>query len=169
MHNSNLIINLAGHSSYSISNCTQELTPIPNGEFRKSINGNLLFLETSERHKYRSTIICKDGNAPFSNGIWIGSHVFIGCVQSLWQVVEPGHKQILLIRPAVAGSICVFNNFGDNIRFRIRDNEISLQQKYEDKVFVCFRPWLSMKVIDFVLETDEWNMKGGWKLQLEEI
>jgi hypothetical protein len=36
-------------------------------------------------------------------------------------------------------------------------------------VFVSYRPWLSMRVISLTLRTDEWGLKAGWRLELEEI
>jgi hypothetical protein len=169
MSETNLILGVAGLPPESARNCVQELSPIPNGEFRKSINGNLLFLETNERRRYKSVISCKDTNSPIIEGIWVGSQLSVGCIQNLWQVINPGELKLHLIRPAVDGSVCVVNNLGDAIPFRLTDNEVELFKTFTDKIFVCFRPWLVMKVINFSLETDEWNMSGGWKLLLEEI
>jgi hypothetical protein len=168
-HESNLMLGVVGLPPESARNCIQELSPIPNGEFKKTINGNLLFLETSERKRYRSVITCKDVNSPLVDGIWIGSQITVGCIQNLWQAINPGELQVRLIRPAVDRSVCAVNNFGDPIKFNFSDNEVKLQQVREERIFVCFRPWLTMQVIDFSLETDEWGMSGGWKLILEEI
>jgi hypothetical protein len=169
MDESNLILGVAGLPPESARNCVQELSPVSNGEFRKSINGNLLFLETTERKRYRSVITCKDVNSPLVDGIWVGSQILVGCIQNLWQAVNPGELKMQLIRPAVAGSICAVNNYGDPIKFRLRDNEVELYRPHEEKIFVCFRPWLTTRVMDFSLETDEWRVSCGWRLVLEEI
>ncbi|MDR0753607.1 MAG: hypothetical protein LBE95_02990 [Holosporaceae bacterium] len=169
MGETNLILGVAGLPPESARNCVQELSPIINGEFRKSINGNLLFLETNERKRYRSVISCKDTNSPIIEGIWVGSQLSVGCIQNLWQIINPGELKLRLIRPAVDGSVCAVNSLGDAIQFRLTDNEVELSKTFADKIFICFRPWLIMKVINFSLETDEWNMSGGWKLFLEEI
>ncbi|MDR1561243.1 MAG: hypothetical protein LBS23_02710 [Holosporaceae bacterium] len=169
MNETNLMLGVAGLPPESARNCVQELTPIPNGEFKKSINGDLLFLETSERKRYKSIITCKDVNSPLADGIWVGSQIMVGCIQNLWQAINPGEMKIRLIRPAVKESICAVNNFGDPIKFKQTDNEVELYNACEEKIFVCFRPWLAMRVIDFSLETDEWGMSGGWKLILEEV
>ncbi|MDR1982797.1 MAG: hypothetical protein LBQ08_03310 [Holosporaceae bacterium] len=169
MNETNLILGFSGLPPESARNCTQELSPIPNGEFRKSINGDLLFLETTERRRYRSIISCKDTNSPIISGIWVGSQISVGCIQNLWQVINPGELKVGLVRPAVEDSICVINNLGDAIKFRATNDEVELRKTYEEKVFVGFRPWLIMKVINFSLETDEWGVSNGWKLILEEI
>ncbi|MDR0632228.1 MAG: hypothetical protein LBF54_03260 [Holosporaceae bacterium] len=169
MHETDLILGVAGLPPESARNCRQELSPIPNGEFKKSINGDLLFLETNERKRYRSVIHCKDTNSPIIEGIWVGAQLLVGCIQSLWQVINPGERKISLIRPAVSGSVSVINSVGDSVRFSLKDDEVELSRTYEEKIFVCFRPWLTMRVMDFLLETDEWGMSGSWKLFLEEI
>jgi hypothetical protein len=169
MSETNLILGLAGLPPESARNCQQELSPIPNGEFKKSINGDLLFLETTERRRYKSVISCRDRNSPIIDGIWIGSQITVGCIQNMWQSIAPGELKIKLVRPPVADSICVVNNFGDAIRFNLADDEVELHQPHGEKIFVCFRPWLVMKVVNFSLETDEWGMSGGWKLVLEEV
>jgi hypothetical protein len=169
MNESDLILGVVGLPPESSRNCVQELYPVPNGEFRKSVNGDILFLESTERKKYKSIISCKDVNTPIIDGIWIGSQITVGCIQNLWQSINPGEIRIKLVRPAVTGSICVVDKFGDSLKFHASDNEVTLTQVHGNKVFVGFRPWLIMKVINFSMETNEWGMTGGWKLVLEEI
>ncbi|MDR0677207.1 MAG: hypothetical protein LBF57_00835 [Holosporaceae bacterium] len=169
MEETNLILGLSGIPPQSARNCRQELFPIPNGEFKKTVNGNTLFLETTERKRYRSIISCKDVNSPIIDGIWVGSQINVGCIQNLWQGLNPGETKISLVRPAVAGSVCAVNNFGDKIKFKLIDNEVELYREYQERIFICFRPWMIMQVVNFSLETDEWEMSGGWKLTLEEI
>lgn len=169
MNETNLILGIAGLPPESARNCVQELSPIPNGQFKKSINGDLLFLETNERKRYKSVISCKDVNSPLVDGIWVGSQITVGCIQNLWQSIEVGEIKIRLVRPAVAGSVCAVNNFGEPIKFKLVDNDIELYKPYNEKIFVCFRPWLTMQVTDFLLTTDEWGVSNGWKLLLEEI
>ena len=169
MGETNLILGVAGLPPESARNCQQELSPIPNGEFKKSINGDLLFLETHERKRYKSVITCKDINSPIIDGIWVGSQISVGCIQNLWQAINPGESKVRLIRPAVEGSVCAVNNLGDAIPFRLVDDEVELNKIHDEKIFLCFRPWLIMLVINFSLDTDEWGMSGGWKIVLEEI
>jgi hypothetical protein len=169
MYETNLILGVAGLPPESARNCIQELSPIANGEFKKTINGDLLFMETSERKRYKSTITCKDVNSPIVDSIWVGSQISVGCIQNLWQSFNPMEIKLRLIRPPVDGSVCVVNNFGEPIKFYLEDNEVTLHTTYEEKIFVCFRPWMTMRVIDFSLETNEWGMSGGWKLNLEEV
>jgi hypothetical protein len=169
MCETNLILGVCGLPPESARNCKQELAPIANGEFKKSINGDLLFLESNERRRYRSVISCTDTNSPIIDGIWIGTQLSVGCIQNLWQAINPGELKVRLIRPAVEGSICAISQLGDPVRFKVDGDEVELYRTYEEKIFVEFRPWLIMKVINFSLETNEWGMSGGWKLILEEV
>jgi hypothetical protein len=169
MSETNLILGVAGLPPESARNCQQELYPIPNGEFHKSINGNLLYLESNERKRYRSVISCKDINSPLIDGIWVGTQLTVGCIQHLWQAINHGEHTVRLIRPPVEESVSVVNSCGKAIRFELEGDEVNLLESYNEKIFVCFRPWLIMLVIDFSLETNEWGMSGGWKLILEEI
>ena len=70
-----IILGIAGLPQERARNCVQELIPIANGNFKKSVNGNLLFLETSKRQKYRSVISCSDSQSPIIDKIWIGSQI----------------------------------------------------------------------------------------------
>jgi hypothetical protein len=49
--------------------------------------------------------------------------------------------------------------------------EVSLPERLEggQKGYLSYRPILTMRVISFHLETDEWGAEVGWTLTLEEI
>lgn len=169
MPETNLLLGISGLPPESARNCVQELLPIPNGEFRRSINGDLLFLESSENKKYKSVISCRDTNSPLADKIWIGSQIAVGCIQNLWQSLAPGETKIQLLRPPVKDSVFVSSADGTPEKFKLSNATVELLKTYEEKIFVSFRPWLSMKVLDFSLETDEWGMTGCWRLRLEEL
>ena len=164
-----IILGIAGLPQERARNCTQELIPIANGNFKKSINGNLLFVETSKRQKYRSIISCSDSLSPIIDKIWIGSQINIGCIQNLWQVIRPGETILDLIRPAVFDSIRVIDKLGQNVPYSISGKRILLKKSSLQKTFVSFRPWLTMLVTNFSMKTNEWEMESGWKLESEEI
>lgn len=169
MNETNLILGLTGLPPQSARSCVQELSPIANGDFANTLDGRSIFVETCERRRYKSIITCNDANSPLADGIWIGSQLLVGCIQNLWQAIEPGQTEINLVRPAVSGSIYAVNNFAERIKFKEIDNKIQLYRPYEERIFVCFRPWLTMHVVNFALKTDEWGERSGWQLMLEEI
>lgn len=108
-------------------------------------------------------------NSPLADKIWIGSQIIVGCIQNLWQSLAPGETKIQLLRPPVKDSVFVFNADGIPEKFNIIDTSVELLKIYGKKIFVSFRPWLTMNVLDFSLETNEWGMTGCWKLILEEL
>lgn len=170
MGETSLILGLVGMPPESARNCKQKISPIPNGEFRKTINGESVFLKSNELKKYKSVIECKDINAPIIDKIWIGSQINVGCIQNLWQSIEPKDNEAVLIRPPVSESVGAIDAIGKQIRFELLDdNKIKITKPSEKRIFVYFRPWLTMQVTNFYLETDEWGMSGGWKLELEEV
>ncbi|MBR1733964.1 MAG: hypothetical protein IJ730_00700 [Alphaproteobacteria bacterium] len=169
MSETNLILGLIGMPPESARNCIQTLAPIPNGEFHKTINGDSVFFKSTSIKKYKSVITCKDINTPIIDKIWIGSQINVGCIQNLWQSIESGKNSVVLIRPPVKDSVNVIDESGNNIHFKLDDNEVTLLRSYSEKIFVCFRPWLTMQVTNFQLETNEWGLSGGWKLELEEV
>lgn len=164
-----IILGIAGLPQERTRNCVQELFPVANGEFKKSINGNLIFVETSDRQKYRSIISCNDLNSSIIDKIWIGTQINIGCIQNLCQVIRPGETVLDLIRPAVANSIRVINHLGQSVSHSVLGNQIILQKPNDQKIFVSFKPWLTMLVTNFSMKTNEWKMENGWKLESEEI
>lgn len=170
MNETNLILGLVGMPPESARNCTQLISPISNGEFQKTINGESVFLKSNELKKYKSTIKCKDVNTPIIDKIWIGSQINVGCIQNLWQTIEPEKTEVILIRPPVRESVGAIDEEGNQIKFELsQDNKVKITKTYEKRIFVYFRPWLTMYVTNFQLETDEWGMSGGWKLELEEV
>lgn len=169
MSETNLILGVNGLPPESARNCVQELRPIPNGEFKRTVNGNMVFLESNKDRKYRSVISCKDLNFPIIDEIWVGSRIKIGCIQNLWQSIPQGTTKITLCRKPVDGSVCIINSVGDPIKFTCNNSEIEIDTTYAEKVFVCFRPWMQMQVTDFSIETNEWGMSGTWKIISEEL
>jgi hypothetical protein len=155
----------------SANNCVQTLSQIPNGELRRSINGNPLFLKVTDQRRYRSVILCRDANVPPIDGIHVGARVNVGCIIDLWQSILPGETSVALSHAAVDGSVNAITLFGTQVEFLLDDERrhVILQAPLAETVHVHFRPWMLMLVTDFCMETDEWAASGGWKLTLEEI
>lgn len=171
MCETNLILGLVGMPPESARNCTQEISPIPNGEFHETVNGERIFLKSNDKRRYRTTIVCKDLNSPLVDRMWIGSQISVGCIQNLWQTIDPGKVEVTLVRPPVKNSVGVINEEGIPVRFKLssEDNIVVIEKPIKARVFVYFRPWLTMQVTNFKLETNEWGMSGGWRLDMEEV
>lgn len=169
MSQSNLTINVANFPPLSARGCIQTLQLIPNGEFKRNINGELIFIQTTCEKKYKSSIECTDINSISIDNLWIGKIATVGCIQTLWQTVDIGTQECKLIRRAAPNSINALTKDGNSVEFVFDGTVLTLTKKLKEVVFVSFRPILEMYIIDFSLRTDEWGMNCMWKMLLEEV
>lgn len=168
-----LILSIGGLPPMSARGCIQELRPIPQGEMKRTVNGELIFIGNN-KHKYYSKITCNDKEVIATEGLQIGGFVKVGCVQKLCQKIDSSEKNltVTLEREPVSDSVFVideeqneYNNFsleGSLVTFQMSDIKIR-------RLFVFYCPQLDMRVKSFTLSTDEWAMKTNWILELEEV
>ena len=165
-----LILSVGGLPPLSARGCVQELMPINNGTFRRTINGVLLHL--GHELKYRSIITCEDKTSLATQGLMPGSLVRVGCIQRLWQKVN-GEETVTLEREAIEGSVWAVDSNQQSIAIRqIVGQSVDLMPfstPTDGECFITYRPWLIMRVITYSLTTHEWGLKTGWRLELEEI
>ena len=137
-----LVITALGLPPYSTRGATQTLQPISAAaSMRRTVNGDLIDLSVSELRKFRSTITCTDQQPPAFNGIWPGQSVVVDCISEL---AYEGTTDAVADRTAVSGS-----------------------ERTEDG-WVFYRPQLTMRIMDFRTDTDEYGAAIGWTLELEE-
>lgn len=163
-----LTITNIGFPPLSARGCRQELIPIPNGEFRKTINGDLVFIKTSEEQKYKTVIKCSDMNCPATGNIWIGRVVEIGCIQNIWQNYDDYTADIELSRDPVDGSVVVIDSDGNHIKHDVDGRKVRLRAMGNGMIYVAFRPKMKMLITDFRIETNEWDLTSSWTLSAEE-
>lgn len=161
--------------SFSARGCTQSLSSLPSGDFRRTVNGELCYLGRPEHFKYVSEIRCQDQIAPAFEGFWRGERVSVACLQRVCQAVEgDGALQIFKLgRPVVPDSLSLFlkgpqpppswEQVGE------QSLHLSVPLEQGKKAFLSYRPLLHMYVTSFTLETDEWGGKVSWHLTLEEV
>lgn len=161
-----LIIEGGGFPPMSARGCHQTLTLVPHGEFRRTVNGDLCFMGSHDA-KYRSIIGCDDKNTLINEGVLgRGALVRVGCLQRLWQKGEVGVN--MLSRAAVVGSVCVMTQQQEVVGFTMIDEKTLCIENVEREIFISYRPWLWMHVVDLKLFTDEWGLKCGWRIDMEE-
>jgi hypothetical protein len=132
-----------GVPPYSARGLSQTLEPIDiSKQTRRTINGSLKDLSVSQFHKYKSTITGKDVDPPAVSGRWPGQIVQVECIAELCYRTADGPAPE---RAAVAGSTRVEGDF------------------------TFYRPVLSMRVLSFQWNTDEWTAEVSWSMELEEI
>lgn len=137
-----LVLTGVGVPPYSARGLTQTLDPVEaSAQFRRTVNGELVALSNSVFRKYRSTITGNDQQAPGFNGLWPGQLVTVECVAELGYETATGTPE----RTVVSGS------------------------SYTEGAWTYYRPQLSMMVLAFNMERDEYGAQVSWSLQLEEI
>jgi hypothetical protein len=158
-----LRLSVGGFPPLSARGCVQELTPIQTGEFRRTINGALIFLGTKET-KYKSVVWCKDKNVIATHSLYPGQVIQMNCIQRLWQKIE-GQTLIKLEKKAVEGSILLTKGQSEFVTFDLVEEGI---RPHAQADYVCYQPILSMMIKSYQLECNEWGMSNGWRLESEE-
>ena len=131
-----------GVPPYSARGASQTLEPIGSSQqLRRTINGELIDISRAEFRKYRSTISCVDQQPPAIDGVWPGRVLTLGCISELSYLTAGGAPS----RNIVAGSS---RTEGD---------------------YTFYRPSLTMRVVSFSQDTDEYGAEVSWSLQLEEV
>lgn len=136
-----LVLSTFGVPPYSARGLVQTLTPIAQASsLARTVNGALVDLSISGFRKYASTIRGTDQNPPAFDMLWPGQSLTVDCIVELSYKTVGGSPG----RTVVSGSS---RTEGD---------------------FTIYRPRLTMRVISFEYEQDEWGANVGWTLNLEE-
>ncbi|WP_032112224.1 hypothetical protein [Candidatus Paracaedibacter symbiosus] len=160
-----LVLSRGGLPPMSARGCIQELTPITQGQFKRTVNGDLIFMGMQGK-KYKTTISCQDTTVLATDGLIPGAIIEVSCIQVLWQKVVGG--KAALERPPVLGSITVVDENKNPVQL-IRCEEGNIEVATTEIAYVCYRPILAMRIISYTLKTNEWGVKSGWSLELEEV
>lgn len=160
-----LVISHVGFPPLSARGCTQELVPLALGQFRRTVNGDLVFLGVQGK-KYKTIVSCEDKASFTSDELLPGMVVDVQCIQRLWQKIEG--PQVVLDRYPVEDSICALSEARDLIKIIcFNGKEVTLDNQHSG--YLSYRPILKMRVTRFSLTTDEWGGKSGWRLEMEEV
>lgn len=160
-----LILSRGGLPPLSARGCSQELTPLSQGQFKRTVNGELIFIGIQGK-KYKTTISCQDVTVIATDDLIPGSIIEVSCIQPLWQKVIGG--KATLERTPVLGSITVVSEDKKPVQL-IRCEENNVEIATLDVAYVCYRPILAMRLISYSLKMNEWGLKSGWTLELEEV
>jgi len=166
---SELILNRGGFPPLSARGCIQHLMPIETGLLRRTINGALIYAGKPLAHKFRSIISCEDRASLVLEGLWRGSEVRVGCIQQLWR--HTAEREVLLERDPREGSVFAITGARTEVEIQsVSGRKVIIAEKgLLKEIFIAYCPWLDMRIVAFSLMTDEWGLKAGWRLELEEI
>lgn len=160
-----LVLSRGGLPPMSARGCIQELTPISQGQFKRTVNGGLIFMGMQEK-KYKTTISCQDATVLATDDLIPGAIIQVSCIQPLWQKIIGG--KTTLERQPVLGSISVVDENKNPIHL-VRCEESIIEIATTQTAYVSYRPILTMRIISYSLKTNEWGVKSGWSLELEEV
>ena len=131
-----------GIPSYSSRGLSQTLTPIAESQqLRRTINGDLDDRSVAQFRKFDSTITGTDQQPPALNGVWPGTQIIVDCIVEIAYETSTGQPD----RQEVAGSI-----------------------RYEGD-YTYYRPQLTMRIVTFEVNKDEYGAQVGWTLELSEV
>lgn len=131
-----------GIPPYSARGIRESLTTIGEAtHLERTVNGAILDLSPPQMRKYRLSLECEDINPPALNAVWPG-------------------KVTLTVEAITELSFVTAVGFPE--RTPVIDSTRT------EGLFTFFRPVLTMRVIAFSVDWDEWLAKVAWKLELEE-
>ncbi len=134
-----LVLTGMGVPEYSARGLSQVLTPVRGAaDLRRIVNGTLINLSVPEFEKYLSVIRGSDQEPPAVEAVWPGLELTVDCIVELAYITTTAAPE----RTVVASR--------------------------EANGFTFYRPRLTMLVLDFQLERDEWGDVVAWTLELEE-
>ena len=176
MYESELKLERVGFPPFCARHCQQTLTPVLNGAFMRTVNGQLVYTGRKEHHKFQSTIRCQDKLVPSLDGIWRGSSLTVECLQRLSQEITVG-EEITLSRDPVDHSVFAMDHQQQPYEIlAVKGRSVFLKDNGEEgfrqtgyKLYLFYRPRLHMCVMSYHVMTDEWGFSCGWQLDLEEI
>lgn len=171
MKETNLKLEIIGKGNaltpLSARECSQILSPIPQGILRRTINGVLVCVGNGGHRKFQSTISCRDRSSPAFEGVWKGTVVRVHCLQFITQAVPVGTTRLQLEREGE--NLQLYHAAGTSVHVVQSSGQwLSIPDNFPGG-FVTYQPILTMLVKTYTLETDEWGLTVGWTLELEEV
>ena len=139
-HDTDLVLTGLGVTPYSARGLTERLGPTDAGALRRTVNGTLVDVSDTAFRKYALSISASDQEPPALDIAWRGLQVVVDCVSRLAYVTGGSPG-----RTIVPGSSGVVGGF------------------------TTYRPRLTMLVVDWSQDRDEWQAGVGWSLDLEEV
>lgn len=137
-----LVMEGLGVMPYSARGLSQTLTPIDEAShLERSDNGELLDFSYIAMQKYKSTITGSDVRPPSIDGKWPGKIVVVECIATLCHPEDEDFDR----EPV---------NYDEAITY--------------EGGFVIYRPRLTMRVLSFDTDHNEYGAIVGWKIDLLE-
>jgi hypothetical protein len=162
---------------------TERLTPLGNGDLRRTINGTLVDVTLTSHRKFQVSLSGGDVQPPALNGVWRGQATTVQCITELSKAItltSAAAADVLLDRKPVTGSgraICRLANYepviATSVTFETTGGlhyaDVAFPTGTTGAAFVIYRPELSCLVDNWNEDTDEYAAAPGWTLELQEV
>jgi len=162
---------------------TEQLSPIDNGQLRRTVNGSLVDTTLQGHRKYRITITGNDVQPAAFASVWLGQASTVQCITELAKrctLVAGAAANVSLDRKPVSGSGRAIIRLADVEHITTGVTFTGPTGGYEADIdfsntalageaFVMFRPELSCLVVGLSTDKDEYAAAPGWALDLEEV
>lgn len=180
------VLSLSGIGIVPLSSrgVTERLSPISNGELRRTVNGTLVDTTTTNNRKFQVSLSGGDVQPPALNGVWRGQATTVQCVTELGKVVTltaGAASNIALDRKPVTGS--------GRALFKLSETEVIPTTNvsfssvtggwvaavdfgvtgYAGAASIFYRPEIDCLVDNWNSDTDEYAAAPGWTLDLLEV
>ena len=140
MSDTDLVMVGIGVTPYSARGLTERLEPIGGGAVRRTVNGTLVDVTDVAFRKYSLSLSANDQEPPALDSAWRGLQVVVDAVSRLAYATGGSPG-----RTIVPGSSVVVGGF------------------------TTYRPRLTMLIVGWSQDKDEWQAGVGWSLDLEEV
>jgi hypothetical protein len=147
----------------------ETLEPIDHGELRRTVNGVLMNLTMPEFRKYRISLSAADLFPPTLAGIWKGMQVTVQPISEIADRIATGGTVRTLERDPVAGSVRCVDIDGAEVEFGLVGRLVTLTGAAAKPVKIFYRAVLTMLVVSWSADEDEWGAATSWRLELEEV
>jgi hypothetical protein len=139
-----LTTNAPGVNPYSARGLRGTLRPIDaaqgNSLLARTVNGTLIDISAPQMRKFRIEATGNDQAPPALDGLWVGVVVIVNSHVEM-AFLNPGAPA----RPVVPGS------------------------DRTEGSFEYYRPQMTMMVVEWQIEREEWEQAASWSLALEEV
>lgn len=130
-----------GIPPYSARGLSQSFGPIDESvQLLRTVNGDLDDVSVAQFRKFKTTIRGSDQQPPALNGIWPGTEIIVDCIVEIAYETSTGGPN----HTVVEGSSRVEGDY------------------------TFYRPQLTMRLVNFNVDRDEYGAQVGWQLDLAE-
>ncbi len=154
---------------WSARGLRHRLTPVPRGSLWRDQEGHLHHTGPV-RDPYRLEVSGDDARPPALDGLRVGTALTVTLANELAVVLAGGVPGVTLDRDPAPDSVRAETDTGESHAvLAVTGREVTVAAHGDGPVVVFYRPVLSMRVVSWAAEWQEWDARTPWSLTLEEV